>query len=357
MRNKIILIIIILTLSISAFSRPMKAAYVSTWNPGVLSRSEVDKTIDAAKFAGITDIFIQVRKFDDAYYESNFVKKAQNIKEDFDPLKYILEEAKENNIKIHAWFVICRIAQANYKDTLPIDKIKWLNVDKNGNYVNENNVFLDSSNPEARKYIVDVISEVASKYKVDGVHLDYIRYPNSTFGYTDNGQMLYTLETGEFDTNCEKWDNFRREQINKLVFDIHEVVKNKDKNIILSASIVSWGAVKNYTTLSSYVNTFQDFNKWLDNGWVDYVMPMIYKRESVKDQSRDYLEWLKFYKSCSNKDKIIPAIGAYLNTSDGILNQIKETEKIGYSSWILFDFNDNETRLNILKVLGKKDVI
>ena len=56
MRNKIILIIIILTLSISAFSRPMKAAYVSTWNPGVLSRSEVDKTIDAAKSAGITDI-------------------------------------------------------------------------------------------------------------------------------------------------------------------------------------------------------------------------------------------------------------------------------------------------------------
>ena len=131
----------------------------------------------------------------------------------------------------------------------------------------------------------------------------------------------------------------------------------RNKNIILSASIVSWGAVKDYTTLSSYVNTFQDFNKWLDNGWVDYVMPMIYKRESVKNQASDYLEWLKFYKSCSNKDKIIPAIGAYLNTSDGIQNQIEETEKTGYSSWILFDFNDNETRLNILKVLGKKEVI
>lgn len=344
--KKIILIILILIIGISAYGKNIHGAYVSTWNPGLLSKEEVKNTFKAAKSIGITDLFIQVRRMDDAYYNSNIVSKATNLKENFDMLDYAVKMGHENNIKVHAWFVVCRIGRNDYKKTLNKTKLSWLNKDKNGNIINENNVFIDPSNIEARKYIISVIKEVEKKYKVDGIHIDYIRYPNKDFGYTNNSLLQYTLQTGERIPNQLRFDNFRREQITNFINDIKNNLNNKT---IFSASIVSWGNPSTYKNLSSYNNTFQDYDKWINNKLVDFVIPMIYKREHISKQSEDFTNWLKLYKT--HKNNIIPAIGAYLNDTKGIKKQIEATEKAGYKNWIIYEFNEGQGRQNVIKAL------
>ena len=348
--KKIFLILTLIILSQVLFSSNMKAVYVSTWNPGLFTRAEVKQTIEDAKSSGITDIFIQVRRMDDAYYTSNIVKKATNLKENFDMLDYAIKCAKPYNIKIHAWFVICRIGRQDYKKTLSSVQLSWLDKDKNGNLINENNVFIDPSNPVARKYICEVINEVVKNYNIDGVHLDYIRYPNANYGYCHNSTEQFILETGSLVPMGEKFNNWRREQITKLVYEIRtNINKNSNKKIILSASIVSWGTPTTYSNLSSYVKTFQDYEKWLKNNYVDYVMPMIYKRESVPQQANDYIKWLNLYSN--HKDKICPTIGGYLNSAQGIKKQINETEDMGFKNWVIFDFNIGADRNNIKQIL------
>ena len=347
--KKTVLIILLIFCSLSVFSKDMKAVYVSTWNPGLFTKAQVDNTIKASKEIGITDLFIQVRRMNDAYYKSNIVPKATNLKENFDMLQYTINQCKKNNIRVHAWFVICRIGREDYKKTLNTAQISWLDKDNKGNLINEKNVFIDPSNEVARKYIVSVISEVINKYPVDGVHLDYIRYPNANFGYCNHSTKQFMLETGALAPIGEPFNNFRREQITKLVQEIRIACNRKSKKIILSASVVSWGAPVSYTKLSSYVTTFQDYEKWLKNNYVDYVMPMIYKRQHVNAQAREYINWLKVYSN--HKSKIVPAIGGYLNTSEGIKRQITITEQAGFKNWIVFDFNEGADRKNLLAAL------
>lgn len=344
--KKIIIIIFILLFSLSLYAKSMHGSYISTWNPGLLSKKEVKDTIIAAKNIGITDLFIQVRRMDDAYYNSKIVPKPTNLKENFDMLDYAVKLGHENNIKIHAWFVICRIGKGDYKKTLNNTKISWLNKDNKGNYLNENNVFIDPSNYEAKKYIISVIKEVEKNYNIDGIHLDYIRYPNKSYGYTENSLLQYTLQTGETFPTTLRFDNFRREQITNFIYEIR---KSLNKNTVLSASIVSWGEATNYKNLSSYNNTFQDYEKWINNNLVDFIVPMIYKREHIEKQSKDYTKWLNLYKP--NKNKIIPAIGAYLNDAKGIKKQIINTEKAGYNNWIIYEFNQGKGRNNVINAL------
>lgn len=349
--KKIIFIIIFLLIATCVFSKGMKAVYVSTWNPGLFTKSQVDNTIKACKTAGITDLFVQVRRMNDAYYTSKIVPKATNLKENFDMLDYTIKSCKKNNIKVHAWFVICRIGRDDYKKSLNPNQISWLDKDKKGNLISEKNVFIDPSNEAARKYITSVIKEVITKYPVDGVHLDYIRYPNANYGFCPHSVKQFTLETGTLAPMGPQFDNFRREQITKLVAEIRHTCNSSKRKIILSASIVSWGGATSYTKLSSYVNTFQDYDKWIRNNYVDYVMPMIYKRQNVDKQAKDYIEWLKVYSNAKHKSKIVPAIAGYLNTSDGLKRQITITEQAGYNNWIVFDFNEGADRKNLIAAL------
>lgn len=344
--KKILLLLIIILISANVFSADIHGVYVSTWNPGAFSKAEIDKTLNDAKKAHVTDLFIQVRRMDEAYYYSSFVRPADNLKEKFDMLNYVIRQAKNRNIKVHAWFVICRIAMGDYKKKLSEKQLSWLDKDIKGNYDNENNVFIDPSNYEARKYIASVIEEVVNKYKVEGVHLDYIRYPNANFGYSENSKLNYTLESGDIYPNGLRFDNFRREQITKL---IREIRQKTGKNIILSASVTAWGKAADYKNTSPYKTTFQDYEKWLDLNLVDYVMPMVYKREHIKEQADDYIKWLNVYSKYKNR--IVPAIGGYLNTSDGIKKQIEKTEKQGFKNWVIFDFNEGKDRENVINAL------
>ena len=125
----------------------------------------------------------------------------------WDPLKTWIEEAHKRDMKIHVWF------QAFYAGNEDVTRTpghvlfvypEWANVQHKNAYedvpqpsVSEHNgYFLDPANHMARKFLLSLIGEICSNYKIDGLNIDYVRYPkslttkfpryiDSTWGYTD----------------------------------------------------------------------------------------------------------------------------------------------------------------------------
>ena len=72
----------------------------------MVSKDLIDSVLDFAKTNGFNHIFAQVRGRGDAYYNSSLVPKSHLVDADFDPLEYLINSNKSNNIKIHAWINI-----------------------------------------------------------------------------------------------------------------------------------------------------------------------------------------------------------------------------------------------------------
>ena len=70
--------------------KDIKGVYVTGWTPGAFTKAEIDATLDGAKEMGATDIFLQVRKYDDALYNSALVKKVANVAPGFDPARHFV---------------------------------------------------------------------------------------------------------------------------------------------------------------------------------------------------------------------------------------------------------------------------
>ncbi|RKY89878.1 hypothetical protein DRQ09_00420, partial [candidate division KSB1 bacterium] len=172
-------------------------------------KGKIAELVDSANRAGFNTIFVQVRGRGDAFYNSSFVPRAEVLQgtPDFDPLEYIIRIAKIYKLKIHAWFNIFYLWSS---DNLPDDKNHLINIysdwacrDYNGismiNFKQKKlrkkgieGIFLSPDNKEVQDYIISVLKEVIEKYRIDGIHLDYIRYPAIEFGFNERIKKIYT---------------------------------------------------------------------------------------------------------------------------------------------------------------------
>ncbi|MDX2083834.1 MAG: family 10 glycosylhydrolase [Candidatus Melainabacteria bacterium] len=149
--------------------------------------------------------------------------------------------------------------------------------------------FLDPANPEVREFVLDLVSEIASRYAVDGIQLDYIRYPGSfpperfsylktTWGYTTVARKAFEQQYGIDPTTLSpehplwaNWMQFKADQVNRVVEDasriVHQTAKQKNRTIWVSAAIFP-------ETDKAYIQKHQAWGVWARQGWVDALAPM-----------------------------------------------------------------------------------
>ena len=189
-------------------------------------------------------------------------------------------------------------------------------------------------------YLDRIISEVIVNYNVDGVHLDYVRYPNSDYDFhsairnqfkrrygTDpldvvNGDRTFDPEQRFY----PEWIRFRARQIDSTVKDIAHRIELLDPNIRLSA------AVKPHPD-EAYYEYGQDWVQWLKDGIVDFVVPMSYYTENVK-----FATILAKSLDKVDKRKIVGGIGLYKLDPSKALEQISIVRKQGLLGYCLFSY-------------------
>lgn len=298
--------------------RETRAVWVATnyrldWPPQTYDQEKqkqaLVKIFDNIKEKNLNTVYFQVRSNGTVMFNSSFEALSPYItgkvggNATYDPLKFAIEEAHKHGLEIHAWINTVRCFTGSESSTLNNPnhifrrKPEWVVEDFRDGV---KSYWLDPGLPEVREYIAGLIEEMVENYDVDGVHLDFIRYPGKNF----NDEFSYNVYG-----NGISIDDWRRNNITSLVELISKKVKSKKPLIKIGAAPI--GVFKNQNGMygwEGFTEIYQDSREWLKRGLLDYVAPQIYW--SLNDNTRfDLLakEWVEN----SFGRQVILGIGAY----------------------------------------------
>lgn len=199
-------------------------------------------------------------------------------------------------MELHAW--IWTFAAGNKRHNALIGKPptypgpvlaanpSWANIDNQGRRQNPNDgkFYLDPANPEARNYLLRIVNEIASRYQVDGVQLDYIRYPfqndnaGFTYGYGAAARQQFQQLTGRDPVNISpssgnlwrQWVEFKTNKINTFVADVSQLLRQNYPRTILSVAVFPHPESQRIYKIQ------QNWEVWARQGIVDLIVPMTY---------------------------------------------------------------------------------
>ncbi|MFH1739622.1 MAG: family 10 glycosylhydrolase [bacterium] len=334
----------------AAEKREWRCLWVDSWQPGFLSAEQCDNLLATARRYRFNTLFVEVRRCGDAYFNSSIDPRASNIQgDDFDPLQYLIQKAHEAPvIDIHAWIVVYR-AWVSKKQQVPEDRrhvvhrhSEWLAVNRAGDREAPEGYYLDPALPEVQNYLVSVMRELIERYDIDGLHLDYVRYPGSDWGYGSRSLDLWRKATGQSGTpppDDPSWCSWRREQITALVRRLYGELAVRRPGAVLSPAAITWGGLEmGYPESSTMNETFQDWFGWKREGIVDLLCPMNYKRAHHKGQAEDFSDWIKAAVDAPGKGSLVVGLAGWLNTTPNTILQIKEARQLGADGVAIFSY-------------------
>ncbi len=317
-----------------------QAEFRGVWlHPGVFSQNrdkaivQMDSLFSIYQETGINNLFC---------YNAGPEEKGFG----WDYLEALIKTGHAKGLKIHPVFY------PGY-DINPDEELarhpSWLIRDMDGKVRPHFNI----ANPEVRKYWVEKIKTVL-KYNVDGIHLDYIRFPitqmysydsltcdafKKEYGYTpveishDCGSMIW----------CE-WIKWNAKQVTRLVTDIRKAISETGKPVVLGADVFP-------DMETADVLIAQNWKYWASNGLVDFVCPMLYTNNP--DLFRQYIRNAKSV--AGSNCMVYPGIGVRTShnviTKDLIVREVKITREEKTNGMVFFSgYSFNKEMRDTLRV-------
>lgn len=311
-----------------------QAIWVDAFHEGFKTREQTRHLIEWAHDHHINALFVEVRKEGDAYYRSTLEPPAADISPPgYDPLADLIDQAHDTRsgrprIEIHAWLIIYRVATGK---PLPRTHVarrhpEWLSQTYGGRRDENGHVFLDPGVPGVIDHTAKVVAELVSRYDLDGVHFDRIRYPSQEWGYNAAAvarfrRIAHRLRRPKPEDSA--WSQFRREQVSAMLRRLYIVAKSRRPTVKVSAATVAFDDCESdFRQSRSFSDVFQDWQSWVREGWLDLNCLMVYKRDWVAEQAMQYRQWLDFL--ANNRGLSLPVVGqgSFLNSPSGSLRQI-----------------------------------
>jgi uncharacterized lipoprotein YddW (UPF0748 family) len=334
----------------------IRALWVDGFHPGFRTPREADQLVADAVAAHLNLLIVQVRRRGDSFYTRSIEPPVEDdpYRPDFDALGYLLEKAHAAGLQVHAWVNVTPIWRGGPlppQDPRHIFNLHGLNAQGDENWLTQTDTgekhfsvgyFLDPGHPAAARHIVKVILNIVRNYPVDGIHLDYIRYPEmqgtteasgSPVGYNPVSVERFHKRyggTGLPAANDPRWSAWRREQVINLIRRIYLEIHALKPSVQLSAALVPWGDGPyrrgDWPHAQPYWRVFQDWLGWLDLGLLDMAIPMNYDRQSEKRTRVFFEHWIEFEKD-NKKDRLMAVgLGAYMNTVEESEAQLKRVQ-------------------------------
>jgi uncharacterized lipoprotein YddW (UPF0748 family) len=236
-----------------------------------------------------------------------------------------------------------------------ISRPDWLAVDRAGRRrrVGDPEVFLCPGNPEARDHLAAVCADLARRYPLDGLQLDYIRYADASLCYCAGclrrfelqlrarvtpERLATVLRGGRLDLVTAfptMWGDFRREQVTLLVSAVREAVRRARPSARLSAATIAWGPFPgDFRKSDAYRVTGQDWFSWLRDGLIDAACPMTY--HPTEDA---FSGWVRGTREALPGREVWYGIGAYQLAPEAAVARIRHVRQQGGRGWLLFSYS------------------
>lgn len=329
-----------------------RSLWVDTFHTGIYNPQQVDKLVADAEAMKVNALIVQVGRWMDCYCNrSTFPRTNVAIAPPpYDPLDYVIEKAHAQGIEVHAWVNATPIWNTTAPPPQP-DHIfhthgetatgadRWLNKRVDGSEIGGATMRnLDITNPAAVDYMIRGIQSIVREYDVDGINLDYIRFPDynsvnyqSDWGYSDVSLARFAAATGRTDRPAPtdaQFSQWRRDQVTAYVRKIYLSMYEVDPKARLSINgITYWYGPQTeggWEKTRTYSEVLQDWRAWLSEGIIDSVVAMNYKRNSVPEQQQMYDEWNEILADNQFRRQNVVGPAVYLNTvGDSVLQARK----------------------------------
>ncbi len=248
------------------------ADWPKTYNVDEQKRSlvEIFETLQKKHF---NTVFFQVRPRGNTFYKSRYEPWAAELTGSlgkdpgWDPLDFAIEEAHKRGMELHAWFNVAKVYNSGQP---PLSSPRHiLRSHPEWAQVYDGEWWLDMGRPEVRTYTEVLIMELVRLYDLDGIHLDYVRYPGEKF---DDWSSFRLYSDG-----AER-DEWRRNNITTFVRDMYQqIMAEKPMMKVGSAPLGVYKPIPGAQSgFSAYAVLFQDARLWLREKIQDYVAPQIY---------------------------------------------------------------------------------
>jgi uncharacterized lipoprotein YddW (UPF0748 family) len=325
--------------------RPLKAMWVHLFDPVLKTPAGMHRVLDDAASAGVNAVFVQVVRRHDAYYGSQVLPPTPDpaLAAGFDVLAAAVAGGHARGMQIHAWFTVATAWHESYRDLdLPAGHVTrnhgpgtpdpWMTVSRAGVQSRD---YFDIGLPELHDHVAGVVADIANRYAVDGVHLDYVRYDGPQWGYHPRALQRFTAETGYQGVPAPGepvWADWRRAQSRAIVERARAALATVRPQALLSAAVIAQGlgpggASGGFAGTRAYADYGQDWAGWVADGLLDLAVPMVYMRESVTEQAQWYRQWLAFAAELDQRPEgpaVAVGVGGWLNTVVGGLAQVRE---------------------------------
>ena len=336
----------------------------------------IERALQLAKKGGFNTVFLQIVGRGYAFYRSNVIPSALPVgSTNYDPLEFALKRAHELELSVHVWI---NALFTWGKEDKPINHghvlrkhPEWFMVDRYGNrpgVIKEWNSkkwlwFLSPGVPEVGLYITRIVREVVDNYDVDGVHLDYIRYPGDDFDFNsvvvDEFKKKFSVDPTHFISDnittldgiklsaeeetrlLSEWYDLRAQKVTRIVELVSRSIRGtKKKSVQLSCAVKS-------QVDQAYVLYGQNWIRWLNDGIVDFICPMNYTKD---DEA--FVKNTEYALEKMNRGKLVVGIGAHLLDKNELAGQIKAVNRLSVDGYSIFSYTvlvDNPEFIEVLK--------
>ena len=287
-----------------------------------------------------------------AHYPSRFLPPSETFTRYGDQVEQCVQAARQHGLEVHIWKITWNLEGAPKEFVETMRAAGRTQVSATGEPLN----WLCPAHPENVKLELNTLLEIVENYDVDGVQLDYIRYPGAHACYCEECRKRFVLATktqidewpasvlpkgisvGEtsrsqfFGKHSSAYTEWRVQQITRLVRLLHKRARELKPDIKISAAVFG-----GYPACVTSIG--QDWVAWAKAGYLDFVCPMNYTEDTT-----DFTDLLENQLSRLPKGfTIYPGIGATatnsLLTADAVVGQIYLARFLGAAGWTIFDYS------------------
>jgi uncharacterized lipoprotein YddW (UPF0748 family) len=343
------------------------------------SPAAIGSLVRTAKDQGFTTLLVQVRGRGDAYYNSGLEPRSADLARQpasFDPLATLLAEARAANVRVHAWVSVDLVSSAVDLPASPDHVIarhpEWLMVPRpiaqqiarmdpinpayagaiarwtRGQLETVEGLYTSPIAPESAAHVGRVVADLAKHYDVDGVHLDYVRFPSQQFDYSRfaiaafRNDLRPTLaasvraETDKAEADDlfaypdrfpAEWKAFRRARLTALVAGVRQALHAVRPGAVLSAAVAP-------DAQDAADERLQDWRTWLSSGLVDAVAPMAYTQEASR-----FADQIAAARAIAGPGAVWAGIGAWRLSPAQTIENIKAARRVGAAGFVLFSYD------------------
>ena len=273
------------------------------------------RTLRLLKANGVTDLFVNVAGAGFAHYPSRVLPASDVYRQRGDQLAKCLAAARGTGIRVHAWVLCFNATRGSSARLADLARRGWRVKTASGQLT----PYLDPSNPDVRWHLLMALEELAAKYPVAGIHLDFVRW--------------YEKAAGAHPAR----------PVDMFVESTRKRLQKKHPALWLTAAVMPM-----YPSCATSVG--QDWESWIARGFVDYAVPM------------NYVEDLKQYgalvarqgRTPAQARRLLSGIGVTANesrlTAPQVIDQINLARRAGFAGVSLFDL-DQTLAQHILPLL------